>query len=61
LTALVDMLCNFQGKLMEKEISEDSSSPLGVCMELWAIASACGQDELQRISSSLLTRMQVVR
>lgn len=46
LSALVDMLCDFQRKLLEQETEEGCSSLLAVCLELLTIASACEQDQI---------------
>lgn len=44
LSALVDMLCAFQRKLMEEEADEGFSSIMAVCLELTSMASACESD-----------------
>ena len=48
LTELVDLLCDFQWKLMEKEADEGYSSIMALCLELASMASACEQDEVIR-------------
>ena len=48
LAALVDMLCDFQWKLLEAEAAEGYSSLAAVCLELLSIASACEQDEVAK-------------
>ena len=49
LAALVDLLCNFQWKMMEKEANEGSSSVMAICLELTTIASICEQDLNSRL------------
>lgn len=44
LSALVDMLCDFQWKLMEEEANEGFSSIMALCLELTSMASACEAD-----------------
>lgn len=44
LAELVDMLCDFQWKLMEEEADEGISSVLAICLELTGMASACEAD-----------------
>ena len=44
LAELVDLLCGFQWKLMEKEANEGFSSIMALCLELASMASACEQD-----------------
>lgn len=44
LAVLVDMLCDFQWKRMEKEADEGFSSIMAICLELASMASACEQD-----------------
>lgn len=41
LAELVDLLCKFQWKWMEKEADEGISSVLAICMELTAMATMC--------------------
>ena len=41
LAELVQMLCNFQWKMMEEEAKEGYSSIMAVCLELAAMASMC--------------------
>ena len=48
LVALVQMLCEFQWKLLEEEIEEGYSAIAAVCLELLSIASACEQDEIAK-------------
>ena len=45
LAILVDMLCDFQWKCMEKEADDGISSIMAICLELTAMASACENDE----------------
>jgi AcrR family transcriptional regulator len=46
LAELVDMLCEFQWKEMEREADDGISSVLAVCLELTAMAGACEDDEI---------------
>lgn len=48
LAQLVDMLCDFQWRLMEKEADEGFSSLMAICLELTSMASACDEDEVIR-------------
>lgn len=45
LAILVDMLCDFQWKRMEKEADDGVSSIMAICLELTSMASACECDE----------------
>lgn len=44
LAVLVDLLCDFQWKIMEQEADEGLSSIMALCLELTSMASACEQD-----------------
>ena len=44
LAELVDMLCDFQWKMMEEEADEGFSSIMAICLELTTMASACELD-----------------
>ena len=46
LAVLVEMLCEFQWKIMERETDEGLSSLLAMCLELTAIASICEENEI---------------
>lgn len=46
LAQLVDLLCDFQWKLMEAEADEGYSSIMAVCLELSSMASACEADSV---------------
>ena len=46
LAELVDMLCDFHWKQMEREANEGISSILAICLELTAMAGACEDDEV---------------
>lgn len=46
LTVLVEMLCDFQWKMMERETDEGRSSLLALCLELTAIAAICEESEI---------------
>ena len=48
LAVLVEMLCDFQWKLMEKEAGEGISSIMAVCLELMSMASACENNEIAK-------------
>ena len=48
LTVLVDMLCDYQWKMMEQEADEGISSVLAICLELTTMASACETDAVIR-------------
>ena len=47
LAELVELLCDFQWKMME-EAKEGYSSTMAVCLELAAMASICEEDEVAR-------------
>ena len=44
LSELVDMLCDFQWKMIEKEADEGISSVMAICLELTSMASASEDD-----------------
>ena len=44
LAELVDLLCSFNWKQMEKEADDGISSIMAICLELTAMASACEDD-----------------
>ena len=46
LAELVDMLCDFQWKMMEAEAKDGINSVMAICLELLIMASACEQDEV---------------
>lgn len=46
LAELVDLLCDFQWKLMEEEANEGYSSIMAICLELTSMASACEDDSV---------------
>lgn len=48
LAELVDILCNFQRKMMEVEAKEGFSSLMSVCLELTAMAAMCEEDAVAR-------------
>lgn len=48
LAELVDMLCDFQWKLMREEAEDGVSQLLAVCLELMTMASAAEEDEIAR-------------
>ena len=65
LAVLVELLCDFQWKMMEKEVNEGYSSLMAVCLELTAMAAMCEEDEIAKdfylsIYSSPLT-LEIIR
>ncbi len=48
LAVLVDMLCEFQWKLMEEEAGDGISSVMAICLEMMSMASACEKNEIAR-------------
>lgn len=48
LAALVELLCDFQWKMMEKEADEGISSVMAVCLELAMMAAMCEEDEVAK-------------
>lgn len=46
LAILVDMLCDYQWKMMELEANDGISSVMAICLELATMASACETDEI---------------
>ncbi|MBR7133123.1 MAG: TetR/AcrR family transcriptional regulator [Clostridia bacterium] len=48
LAELVDMLCNFQWKLLEKEADNGYSPVMAICLELTAMATMCEDDEIAK-------------
>ena len=48
LAVLVEMLCDFQWKLMKNEANDGLSALLAVCLELMAMAAACEEDEIAK-------------
>ena len=48
LALLVDMLCDFQWKLMKEEADDGISSLLAICLELMTMAAACEENEVAR-------------
>lgn len=48
LAELVDMLCDFQWKLMEKESADGVSSIMAICLELTAMATMCEEDAIAK-------------
>lgn len=46
LAELVDMLCQYQWKMMEEEAKDGINSVMAICLELLTIAAACEQDEV---------------
>ena len=48
LAELVNMLCDFQRRMMEEEANEGVSSVMAICLELAAMATMCEDDEIAR-------------
>jgi hypothetical protein len=48
LALIVDKLCDFQWKMMEKEADEGISSVLAICLELMCMASAAEGDDIAK-------------
>ena len=46
LAELVDMLCEYQWKMMGEEAKDGINSVMAICLELLTIAAACEQDEV---------------
>ncbi len=46
LAVLVDMLCDFQWKMMEEEANDGVSSVMALCLELTTMTSACDDDDV---------------
>lgn len=65
LAELVDMLCNFQWKMMEKEADDGFSSIMAICLELTAMATMCEDDAVAKdfylSSYSSPTCLEIIR
>ena len=48
LAELVDMLCDFQWKLMKKETAESTGSVMAICLELMSMAAACEENKIAK-------------
>ncbi len=48
LAVLVEMLCDFQEKLLEYEADKGLSSNMSICIELMTVASACEENEIAK-------------
>lgn len=48
LAVFVEMLCQFQWKMMEREANEGLSSVMAICLELAAMAAICEEDAVAR-------------
>ncbi len=48
LAVFVEMLCNFQWKMLEEEVQDGFSSVLAVCLELATMAAICEEDEVAK-------------
>lgn len=65
LAALVELLCEFQQRMMEEETEEGYSSLMALCLELTAMASMCEKNEVIRdfylASYSSPMALQIIR
>ena len=48
LAELVELLCDFQGKMMELEAKEGVSSIMAICLEFATMAAICEEDEIAK-------------
>lgn len=48
LAQLVDMLCDFQWKLMENEADDSTDSVMPICIELMSMVTACEENEIAK-------------
>lgn len=48
LATLVDLLCDFQWKMMKEEADDGISSIMAICLELTAMTAMCDEDEIAR-------------
>jgi len=48
LAELVDMLCDFQWKLMENEADDNTDSVMSICLELMSMAAACEKNDIAK-------------
>lgn len=48
LAELVDMLCDFQSKLIDYEVNEGFDSVMSICIELMTVAAACEENLVAR-------------
>lgn len=48
LAVFVEMLCDYQWKMMEEEAQEGVSSILAICLELTAMAAVCEEDPIAK-------------
>lgn len=48
LAVLVEMLCDFQWRMMERTVDEGSSSLMALCLELPAMASICEENQIAK-------------
>ncbi len=48
LAQLVDMLCDFQWKLMEEEAADSTDSVMPICLELMSMAAVCEENEIAK-------------
>ncbi len=46
LAELVDMLCDYQWKMMEQEADKEDGSIMAICLELTTMTSACEDDDI---------------
>lgn len=48
LAVIVDILCDFQWSMMEKEANDGNSSVMAICLELMAMAAMCENDHIAK-------------
>lgn len=48
LVVIVEMLCDFQWKMLEYETNQGYGSAASICLELMTVASACAENEIAR-------------
>lgn len=48
LAVLADMLCEFQGKMMEEKADDGVSSIMAICLEFAAMAAMCEENEIAK-------------
>ena len=48
LAVLVDVLCDFQWKLIENETDDSTDSVMSICLELMSMAAACEENEIAK-------------
>ena len=48
LAVLVQMLCDFQWKMMQSKVAEGNTSVMALCLELMTMAAMCEEDEVAK-------------